>query len=143
MDLKILDSQIGKSKYFKWREALFLQSFGMYALPNSENLISNIEKTALKMDELREFFGFPIFVNSWFRPPKYNEMIGGAKMSQHRLGLAVDFMVKGIISANAREALKPHLKEFNIRLEALNTVHLHIDLNCVPEIPNDARFFMP
>lgn len=143
MDLKILESQIDGCAYFKWREALWLNSFGICAFPNSEKIVSNIIKTAQKMDELREFFGAPLFISSWYRPAKYNDMIGGAKKSQHVLGLAVDFTVKGLISENARLMLKPNLEKFNIRCEALNTVHVHIDLNCVQDMPNDSRFFMP
>lgn len=138
-----LDVRIGYSKYFYWREALLLSRFGMFASPPDALIESNIRTTALRMDMIRELFDCPILITSWYRPEKYNSQIGGAKASSHIQGLACDFMVKGMTSIKAREILKPHLQKFNIRMEAINTPHVHIDLNCDESLPLKKRVFFP
>lgn len=54
-------------------------------------LRDRIELTLLK-DQLQ----LPIIVNSFFRSPEHNRMVGGAPHSQHLLGLAADIHVQGI-----------------------------------------------
>ena len=51
---------------------------------NLEQLVDNI------LDPLREEFGKPIKVNSGYRSSELNKAVGGAKTSQHVLGLAAD-----------------------------------------------------
>lgn len=136
-----LNEPIGGSKYFTWKEALWLPRWRIHAVPASAAIIANIEATAHKMNLLREFFDRPLVVTSWYRPPTYNALIGGAARSAHQDGLACDFLVHGEISADCRALLKEHLQEFNIRLEADATPHLHIDLRCAAAHSNEMRFF--
>ena len=42
------------------------------------------------LDPLREAYGKPICVNSWYRPSALNKAVGGVKNSQHLTGQAVD-----------------------------------------------------
>ena len=42
------------------------------------------------LDPLREWYGKPIYVNSGYRSPQLNRMVGGAPTSQHMKGEAVD-----------------------------------------------------
>jgi zinc D-Ala-D-Ala carboxypeptidase len=49
----------------------------------SEDLIT-------KLQALREDYGKPIVITSGYRCPEHNRSIGGAKLSQHVLGNAVD-----------------------------------------------------
>lgn len=46
--------------------------------------------------EIREQFEAPIHINSAYRCPTHNAKVGGAKTSQHTIGSAVDFVVKGV-----------------------------------------------
>ncbi|PZT47232.1 peptidase M15 family protein [Helicobacter valdiviensis] len=46
--------------------------------------------------EIREFFEAPIIINSAYRCPTHNAKVGGATNSQHTIGSAVDFIVKGV-----------------------------------------------
>lgn len=55
-----------------------------YQKMNMEKLISNV------LDPLRFKFGKPIYVNSGFRCATLNELIGGARNSQHMDGKAAD-----------------------------------------------------
>lgn len=51
---------------------------------------NNILKLAAQLDNLREAYGKPIKVTSWYRPPAINRAIGGASQSQHINGGAAD-----------------------------------------------------
>ena len=55
-----------------------------YQKMNMEKLIRNV------LDPLRFKFGKPIYVNSGFRCAMLNELIGGARNSQHMDGKAAD-----------------------------------------------------
>jgi hypothetical protein len=138
-----LNEPIGKCTWFKWREALWLQRWGFYAIPKNEIIIKNIESTALAMDKIRVLFGREIMITSWYRPEKYNELIGGAKKSSHIEGLACDFLVKDHESSAVREILRHYLKDINIRMEKLDTIHVHIDIRCDKDMSLDARYFKP
>lgn len=48
--------------------------------------------TAQRMEEVRSLLGKPIPISSWYRSPRLNSYIGGAKNSQHLLAQAVDFI---------------------------------------------------
>ncbi|EFC33055.1 TPA: DUF882 domain-containing protein [Campylobacter jejuni] len=46
--------------------------------------------------EIREHYNAPIIINSGYRCASHNAEIGGAAKSQHTLGSAADFVVKGV-----------------------------------------------
>ena len=141
--LDFLELNVDGCDHFKWNEVLFLPRWELYAVPEHKNILNNIINTSLKMDLIRKFFGAPITVTSFYRPNDYNKIIGGAQLSAHRLGLACDFVVRGVSSKEARLALFPRLTDLNIRMEKLETTHVHIDLQCEPTLSNERRFFLP
>lgn len=51
--------------------------------------------SAEKMELARALLGHPITVNSGFRAPLVNKLIGGAKNSGHMSGYAIDFTCPG------------------------------------------------
>jgi hypothetical protein len=102
---KLKAMPIGQSKYFKWSEALYLKQVNSYAYPSIPQA-SEIEKLAMKLEYIREYFKRPITINSWLRPDAYNKLIGGATFSHHRTGAAVDFEVNGLSADYVREELK-------------------------------------
>lgn len=56
------------------------------------HLIGNVKATAAKMEVVRKVLrNSPILITSWYRSPKLNAAIGGAKYSDHMKGNAVDF----------------------------------------------------
>ena len=58
--------------------------------PTEEHL-ATMKVTAEKLFEpLREHVGAPVKINSFYRGPKLNKAIGGAKRSQHMSGQAMD-----------------------------------------------------
>ena len=70
-------------------------------------LWAKIYKLARVMDKIREEVGAPIQLHSVFRNDRYNLAIGGAPLSQHKLGQAAD------ISSPRRTAL--HLWRHAVR----------------------------
>lgn len=50
----------------------------------------NIIKLARALDVIREEWGSPLGVTSWYRPPDINRAVGGVSNSWHLSGLAVD-----------------------------------------------------
>jgi uncharacterized protein YcbK (DUF882 family) len=123
-----LNDAIPACRNFKWGEALHLRDWKMHAHPTDE-VIKNIIAVGLKLQLIRDMFGLPIQVTSWWRPPVYNEHIGGSSRSYHRIGAAVDFIVMGLDCDDVRERLEPKLEEFGIRMEdKLYSDWVHIDI---------------
>ena len=80
-------------KYFTIKELCKSNTAIKHGIDNTptpeveQNLISLIENV---LDPLREAWGRPIIVNSGYRSPELNKVIGGVKTSQHMTGQAVD-----------------------------------------------------
>ena len=76
-------------KYFKLSELLVTDS-DLINSPSWEAIINLSELCEHVLDPLRIAFKRPIHINSGFRTPEINNVIGGAKNSQHCLGMAAD-----------------------------------------------------
>lgn len=139
------------SKYFKWKELLYLPTWSAYHVP-SEIQISNLTQLAQKMDQIRDFLEHPINVLCAIRPQcadipgnsfagkNYNKLVGGAPGSAHLLGLAMDFTVSSIVCDEVRMLLEDQLEILQIRMEKKpNSSWIHCDL--YPPKPN--RYFKP
>ena len=48
------------------------------------------------LQNIRDYFGMPVIINSGYRTIAYNESVGGSSSSQHCKGTAVDIKIKGI-----------------------------------------------
>jgi zinc D-Ala-D-Ala carboxypeptidase len=56
-----------------------------------DNLMSNIQLTAIKLELVRKALGKPIIITSGYRCSALNARVGGTATSAHKQGLAVDF----------------------------------------------------
>lgn len=72
-------------------------------LPNVENLIAEV------LDPLREWYGRPIYVNSGYRCPELNKVVGGVENSYHVSGCAADLDTRLSKSENGK--LFEYIKE--------------------------------
>lgn len=90
------------SKHFTFYEATNSRTAKKYGVKNypSREDFKTIKYTAGRMEKIRNIVGQPLTINSWYRSPNLNRIIGGSTTSAHRDGLAVDFAIKG----NARIA---------------------------------------
>jgi len=122
-----LSSKIPGSKYFIWREALWINSVQAVVQPTWEQQ-ENIIKQAIELDKVREYFGAAITVTSWLRPDRYNKMIGGAKKSWHIKGLATDFTVEGHSVEAVKASLQHNSDCYGGRGELDTTNWIHLDL---------------
>lgn len=117
------------SKYFDLNEAV-ATSTGIYNEPEGLELKSNIIQCAQRLDEVRELFNRPVIINSWYRSPKVNSKVGGAKNSAHMTGWAVDFRVQGM--QDLEVALR--IKESGIRMDQLILEPSWLHISFAPEM---------
>jgi len=86
-----LSDKIISGGHFTWAEA----TKNGTRIPDKEEIVNNIIKIAYSMEDVRTYLGnHPITINSWYRDPKTNNNVNGAKNSQHLYGGAVDFHLK-------------------------------------------------
>lgn len=81
------------SKYISYSEATKSQTAIRYGLDNnpSPKHLESMQYVAKHVfDPVREHFGIPIGVSSFYRSEAVNKKIGGSKSSQHRIGEAID-----------------------------------------------------
>ena len=79
------------STYFSWAEALSSVTAELNKIQNvpDNKVTGNILIAASMLDKVREKVGV-IHVNSWYRCPELNRIIGGASNSAHMSGYAID-----------------------------------------------------
>lgn len=82
------------STYFSSEETTVSDVAARMGIDNSvpKELSLAVLNTALCMDKVRILLGTPIIVNSWYRCPILNTIIGSTPASQHIRGEAVDFI---------------------------------------------------
>ena len=68
---------------------------GIDNTPNNDVLM-NLRRLALFLEEVRTVVGMPLRINSAFRSVDANRLVGGKSTSQHCLGVAADLKVKGM-----------------------------------------------
>ena len=79
------------SKYFTVGE---VTNMSRERIPTDTQIKKNIIAIARNMDEIREWWGGPIGINSWYRPWHVNTRIG-SRAPNHPGGYAVDFRPLG------------------------------------------------
>ena len=77
------------------------QRLGIYNTPPASAVKALHELVDKVLDPLREAWGGPIRVNSGYRCPELNRLVGGTPTSQHQRGEAADITV-GSRAANRR-----------------------------------------
>jgi uncharacterized protein YcbK (DUF882 family) len=54
---------------------------------------------------VRDFYGLPADINSWYRTLSYNAKVGGEPGSKHLTASAIDFNIRGIPPAEVRKTI--------------------------------------
>jgi putative chitinase len=93
------------SRYFTVAEVTQGKSNRIPARGSQEE--ANILRLAKELDKVREAWGSPIGVTSWYRPAAVNKAVGGVADSQHLYGLAAD-----IYTMDATDQWHPRNQEF-------------------------------
>ena len=88
--------------------------------------IANMQSLLRILDNLRDDFGKPITINSFYRDLAHNHRVGGAKTSKHLIGAAVDITSSDFASLYY---LVAHSEKKNWRfLPYIKRKFLHIEL---------------
>ena len=112
--------QSKKWKYFKEDEVIGL----------SQDLV-------YKLDRARGFYGHPIVINSGFRTPDQNDLVGGVKNSEHVTGEGVD--IKAPTEQTLREKLTWPLGAAGFHRIGRYLHHFHVGIS--QEHPTPAFWF--
>jgi zinc D-Ala-D-Ala carboxypeptidase len=102
------------SKYITLAEATTSQTAVRRKIPNVPNFrqIENMKLVGtLVFDKVREHFGKPIRVSSFFRSLLLNNAVGGSKTSQHPEGKAIDMQgTNGLKNSEIFHYIKDNLE---------------------------------
>jgi putative chitinase len=82
------------SEHFTLDEAIRSQIAHRYGIDNVPHaaVLENMKAAALHMEQVRDFLGHPIHVDSWYRSEALNKAAGGSLTSAHMRGWAIDFV---------------------------------------------------
>ena len=77
--------------HFTLEEATYSDTAVRRDIPNKPTpaVWANMQAAALHLEKVRDITG-PLHVNSWYRQPLVNQLVGGAKDSAHMTGFAID-----------------------------------------------------
>jgi hypothetical protein len=138
------------SKYFTYKEALWLPSWGRMACELDgldPAVLHRLKGLFTLMDNVRDYFNAPIRVHCAYRPKEYNALVNGAKASAHLADrdmlAAVDFHIPGstterviarILNSNLLDTLKMRMEN-----NGPNPAWIHMDTKpCAKD-----RYFLP
>lgn len=98
----------------------------------TSEISNNIDKLLIALNKFREAYGKPMVVSSGWRPATINASIGGAKSSNHMIGLACDFKDSDRALCKFAEECDKNgkLKEWGLWMEASSSTPtwLHLDI---------------
>lgn len=131
--MSFLYTDFPKIEHFGFKE-LIKTDTGLPNVPDSFYYVCNLLHLAETLEEIREYVGVPIIINSAFRTIPVNKAVGGVENSLHTYGLAADITCVG----SSWETLKKCCKEFkqiNQLLECIvyedkKFIHIGISETC-------------
>ena len=113
-----MDKQMYLSEHFSLGE-LTKTKTGISNVPNEEQ-VNNLRRVCRWLEQLRRrwnnLYGEgddPIVINSGFRSPEVNKAVGGATLSNHLTGCAVDIRCIGIEQALRYAAILLDISDLN------------------------------
>ena len=99
---------------------------GIDNTPNAVE-ISNLRRLAYMLQELRNMFDAPIFINSGFRNKELNQAVGSSSSSQHLKACAADIRVSGYTPREAvRKIIDSGISYDQVICEYDSWVHISI-----------------
>ncbi len=102
------------SKYISYSEAVTSQTAIRKKIDNNPTQLelANMQFVATEVfDRIREHFGVPLRVSSFYRCQKLNKAVGGSKTSQHVEGQAIDIQgIGNVTNSMIFDYVKNYLK---------------------------------
>lgn len=125
-------------KYFKMNEFLDSQTAKSSKIVNMflcaehiDNVLAMVEDI---LDPLRDMFGKPILINSGYRVPELNLMVGGEANSMHKVGMAVDITaINPIENMHLFNLLVSHFEFDQVIIYVRDNIARFIHLSYCPE----------
>ena len=90
---------------------------GINNQPGQQELLNMFHLTVSLLQPLRDMIKQPITVNSCYRSRNLNELIGGARNSQHMSGQAADIESPGMDNADLFDLIRTHFVYDQLILE--------------------------
>ena len=86
------------SENFTLEEMTASETAARHGIDNTpdNDVLMNLRRLALFLEEVRKVVGMPLRINSAYRSPEANKLVGGKATSQHCKGVAADLKVKGM-----------------------------------------------
>jgi hypothetical protein len=99
----------------------------------TEDVKNNLVKLCNIMERVRTILGCSINTHCGFRSAKYNqEVLKSIPHDVHSMGMAIDMDANQTMTIEqAKEKIRPHLEELNIRMEGGTTTWIHLDFHAV------------
>lgn len=125
MKLSSLELNRAITPNFKYSELCHSQKAELYGIENLPTLdeARHIEELTTKiLQPLREGIGLPIQINSGFRNPRVNKLVGGVVNSAHLTGWAADIICPKYKDGNVKkfcEYVRDFLKTNDIKFDQL------------------------
>jgi len=117
------------SENFTLEEMTASETAARYNIDNTppNEVLLNLRRLALFLEEVRKVLDKPIHINSAYRCPEANEKVGGKPTSQHCRGTAADIKVKGMTPDQVvRAIIKSGLKYDQVIREFDSWTHLSV-----------------
>lgn len=86
-------NRLQSTDHFNWEEYIRSTTADKYKInntPTNETIIDNCNYTLQRLEEIRQQYNKPIYINSGYRCERLNKLVGGKVNSLHLKGLAVD-----------------------------------------------------
>ena len=86
------------SENFTLEEMTASETAARHGIDNTpdNDVLMNLRRLALFLEEVRKVVGMPLHINSAYRSSEANKKVGGKSTSQHCKGAAADIKVKGM-----------------------------------------------
>lgn len=122
----MIDRAAALSPHFSVAEGVFSSTAERLAIANipPADILADMEVAAAGMEQVRALLGLPIHVDSWYRCPKLNAAVGGAKYSAHMDGWAVDFTCKPLSTEAIVQAIAVSNIQFDQCIQEGSWVHI-------------------
>lgn len=114
------------TKHFQISEFERSETASKHSIKNKipEKYLQNIFSLANLLEIIREIYGKPIIINSGYRCPELNRLVGGSVNSQHLTGSAADIRTKSNTKSDNKE-----LFELIVGLQKSNKIEFRSLIN--------------
>lgn len=110
------------SEHFTLTELTASATADKHGIDNTPNSAARLRLAYLCqaiLEPIRQRYGFPIYISSGYRCPELNNLVGGAKNSQHLTGDAADIVCRATNNAYLFQIIAKMIREEAIEVGQL------------------------